>query len=170
VGTNEKRKRANKKQAAILAATVIAIICGLLFYLNRSRGTARVDFRKADGSYTQPFYLEVAKTEGQRRRGLMFRKSLPYNGGMIFIFPKEEVRSFWMMNTYVSLDMIFLSSDWKVQGILESVPILNEEPRRIDKPSKYVIELPAGSAKKYGIEPGQVARVPSELQRGKGAG
>jgi uncharacterized membrane protein (UPF0127 family) len=105
-----------------------------------------------DGVVT--FDLEVADTEAGRANGLMFRKSLSSNKGMIFVYENEGNHSFWMRNTYIPLDMIFVGVDKKIVGILENVPILNEAPRSVGRPSKYVIELPAGTCREFGITEG----------------
>jgi uncharacterized membrane protein (UPF0127 family) len=74
--------------------------------------------------------------------------------GMLFVYPKEEKHSHWMRNTYISLDMFFLSSDRKVVGIIPEVPILNDLPRGVEKNSLYVLELVAGEAAKLGVKEG----------------
>ena len=100
------------------------------------------------------FKLEIVNTPAGRGRGLMFRKSMDADKGMLFIFPEEQENSFYMKNTYISLDMIFVGADRKVVGILDSVPVLNEQSRTVGKPSLYVIELVAGAARAAGITEG----------------
>lgn len=114
---------------------------------------ATVRFSK-DGRDTSSFQVEIVATPEERARGLMFRKSLEKNEGMIFLFPQEQQLAFWMKNTFISLDMIFVSSDWKVVGVLRDVPPLNEERRMVDGNSQYVLEFAAGTVAREGIEPG----------------
>lgn len=124
-----------------------------------SRGMKRVSFVAPDGSERARFLLEIADTEPLRQKGLMFRESLPADGGMLFIFEELAPRTFWMKNTKLSLDMIFVGSDRSVQGILASVPPMNEEPRSVPGvTSQYVIELAAGVAAGKGIRVGDVVR------------
>ena len=124
----------------------------------RSRNSAvEVSFTAPDGTERGEFALEVANTEPLRQRGLMFRDSLSRTGGMLFIFDEEEPRAFWMKNTKIPLDMIFISSEKKVQGILPGVPPMNEEPRAVPGvASRYVVELASGVAAERGIAVGDV--------------
>ena len=124
-----------------------------------------VHFEVAPGQLTGPFKLEVADRDPARIKGLMFRKpaEIPDKGGMFFVFPDEQIRTFWMKNTYTSLDIIFLDKNLKVVGVLSKVPVLNEEPRRIGAPSKYVVELKAGVAAQSGIDTGSVAKLKEPL-------
>ena len=96
----------------------------------------------------QPLVLkvEVASTPEQRQMGLMFRKQLAPDEGMIFLFETERYNSFWMRNTPLSLDMLFIDSEWTIVGILHNVPPMNDEPRRVTKMSQYVLEVNAGVA------------------------
>lgn len=113
------------------------------------QGLLHVRFVTSQGE--QSVKLEIVNTPSGRGRGLMFRKEMAQDRGMLFIFPQEKDNSFYMKNTYISLDMIFVGADRRVVGILENVPILNEQSRTVGKPSLYVIELLAGSAKRLEI-------------------
>lgn len=119
---------------------------------------ATVRFSEA-GRDTTSFQVEIVATPEERARGLMFRKSLKKNEGMLFLFPREQQLAFWMKNTFLSLDMVFVSSDWKVVGVLRDVPPLNEERRMVDGNSQYVLEFAAGTAEREGIEPGMAVDV-----------
>ena len=123
-------------------------------------------FSNPDGTSSSSVNLQVASTNAERMTGLMYRKSMPENEGMIFIFPQVQVQSFWMKNTYIPLDMLFLDDDLTVIGILENVPVLNEQPRSVGKPGRYVIELNAGRAKALGIKEGSKAVPQGVLPRG----
>lgn len=98
--------------------------------------------------------VEIAQTEEQRSRGLMFRDILPPFTGMIFIFDKADYHTFWMKNTYIPLDMIFIDSELKIAGIVENAEPLSLTPRTINKKSKYVLEVRGGFCSRYGIEAG----------------
>ncbi len=107
----------------------------------------------------QIFFLEIAATEEARAMGLMFRKELADNGGMLFVFPQEEILSFWMKNTLISLDMIFLNSRREVVKIHHNVPLCREDPcASYDSgvPARYVIELKGGSCKKLNLQTGDL--------------
>lgn len=156
MGHNEKLKRDQKRQL-FLAITVLALLAvgwGLIqdWYQRGSRVMA--EFRSPTGELRGTFQLEVADDPDEQSKGLMFRKALAPRTGMIFVNKTDEIQSFWMKNTFISLDMIFVDGSKRVVGLLTEVPILNEEPRKVDKPSRYVIELAAGEAIKAGIQPG----------------
>ncbi|HEX3368017.1 MAG TPA: DUF192 domain-containing protein [Candidatus Cybelea sp.] len=103
--------------------------------------------------------LEVASTEAQRERGLMFRQSLAPHTGMIFLFERDEQMGFWMKNTLIPLDMVFVASDGTVRRVFADVPVVapNTPDDRIPQEqsrARYVIELPAGEAAADGIAAG----------------
>ncbi len=103
--------------------------------------------------------LEVARTEPQREHGLMDRRDVPPHTGMIFVFDRDEPIAFWMKNTWVPLDMIFVAADGTVRRVFANVavvaPNLADEaiPREL-APAKFVIELRAGEAARDGIAAG----------------
>jgi uncharacterized protein len=101
---------------------------------------------------------EVAGTDGQRQMGLMFRESMADDEGMIFLFPTERHNAFWMHNTLIPLDMLFIDSDWKVVGIVENARPLTDDSRSVNKMSQYVLELNAGAAERYGLGEGTEVR------------
>jgi uncharacterized membrane protein (UPF0127 family) len=103
---------------------------------------------------------EIARTEHEVTRGLMYRTSMPADRGMLFRMPRREEQIFWMRNTCISLDMMFLDDDGTIVGILENVPTLNEEQRTVHKPSRYVLEVNGGFCKAHGIKAGMKAKLP----------
>lgn len=104
-------------------------------------------------------HLEVAQTEAQRERGLMDRRSLAPHTGMIFVFDTDGPVEFWMKDTLIPLDMIFVGEDGTVRRVLAHVPVVkpslpDDQIPRESGTAKYVIELSAGEAAKDGIVPG----------------
>ena len=104
-------------------------------------------------------HLQVAHTEEQRERGLMSVRALPPHTGMIFVFDRDAPVAFWMKDTLIPLDMVFVAQDGSVRRIFASVPVVS--PRLPDAQipleqgtAKFVIELPAGEAAKDGLLPG----------------
>jgi uncharacterized membrane protein (UPF0127 family) len=141
--------------------TIVLCLFGLAGCSHSSlpHGFKEVVFVAPDGSERGRFHLEVADTEPLRQKGLMFRDSLPAEGGMLFIFESVAPRTFWMKNTKISLDMIFIGEDRAVQGIVTNVPPMNEQPRSVPNiESRYVVELGAGVAESRGIRVGDVVR------------
>ncbi len=98
--------------------------------------------------------VEVARTEEERRVGLMYRQHLPPDAGMIFLFREDEIHTFWMKNTLIPLDMIFLRADGSVAGVVEKAEPLTETGRTIGTPSRHVLEVNGGWARAHGIVPG----------------
>lgn len=99
-------------------------------------------------------HVEVAKTDEQRERGLMFRRGLPAGQGMIFLFPQSGEHSFWMHNTLIALDMIFLDEDRTVVGVVPDAPPLTDTPRTVHEPSRYVVEVGGGEAAAHAVGTG----------------
>ncbi len=116
---------------------------------------------KAYISHNQPyveingkvFYVEIADTEAKRRLGLMFRKRLADNHGMLFIFDKPAIQTFWMKNTYIPLDIIFIDADHKIINIA-TMPPETTQTCSSRGPAMYVLEISAGLCKKLRIKPG----------------
>jgi uncharacterized membrane protein (UPF0127 family) len=100
------------------------------------------------------FAVEMAITPEEQARGLMFRRELPEGQGMLFDFQREQPTSFWMKNTYVSLDMIFIRADGRILRIAENTVPLSETLVPSGGQVRAVLEVVAGTAKKLGIVPG----------------
>lgn len=106
--------------------------------------------------------VELATNPEARARGLMFRRQMSDDAGMLFDMPNPpQVQSFWMRNTCISLDMLFIEEDGFIAGILRNVPTMNEESRSIPCPVRYVLELNAGWTQKHGVKAGQMVKLPS---------
>jgi uncharacterized membrane protein (UPF0127 family) len=105
-------------------------------------------------SGVQVFSVEMATTEQEKETGLMYRKELADGKGMLFDFSPEQQVSMWMKNTYISLDMIFIRADGRILRIAENTEPLSTRIIPSGGLAKGVLEVIAGTAKKYGIEPG----------------
>ncbi len=90
--------------------------------------------------------IETAKTQEQRNNGLMFRKSLCSNCGMLFIFEYEEIHSFWMKNTYIPLDIVFINGDLEIFDIIHAEPCKKDpcQSYQSQQNSRYVLEVNQG--------------------------
>ena len=95
--------------------------------------------------------IEIAESDSARQRGLMQRESLPEKSGMLFVFNREETQSFWMANTPLSLDLIFVSADSEIVDIHKYARPFSPDAITSSGPAKYVIEVPAGFADTYGL-------------------
>lgn len=109
---------------------------------------------------SQVFNLEVARTEAQQEKGLMKRDSMEPDHGMIFVFPQELVRSFWMKNTRFPLDILFLDSAGRVVSI-HQMRAYDETNTSSDLPARYAIELNKGAAAATGAKAGDILQIPS---------
>lgn len=113
--------------------------------------------------------LQVAKSEQERELGLMSVTKLAPRTGMVFVFDQDQPVEFWMKDTLVPLDMVFVGADGRVRTVAAKVPVVPLEesdeniPRR-NGVAKYVLELPSGEASKDGIAPGVTLALPTAIQ------
>jgi uncharacterized membrane protein (UPF0127 family) len=119
----------------------------------KSRGEPEVILSTRAGE--QRVKVEIARSEAERQRGLMYRQSLEPGRGMIFLWDRPERLKFWMKNTYIPLDMIFIASDKHVVYVEDNAEPLTMGTRGPDgEDSQYVLEVPGGWARAHGIERG----------------
>ena len=102
--------------------------------------------------------VEVASTDAQRQTGMMFRESMRDDEGMLFLFSTERHNSFWMHNTLIPLDMLFIDSEWKVVGVVHDATPQTDDPRNVPKMSQYVLEVNGGFAARNGLGPDTLVR------------
>lgn len=114
----------------------------------------RVEIAFVDAPAAPTVSVEHANDHPARERGLMYRTELGPNDGMLFSWPNEAPRSFWMKNTCLPLDMFFVGADGTIVGILEQVPPMNLVSRRLPCLAQHVLEMNAGAARRLGIKPG----------------
>ena len=97
------------------------------------------------------FDVYLAQDSEQQRRGLMFVRSMPERTGMLFIYETDDMRSMWMKNTYIPLDMVFARSDGSVSSVIHRAEPHTLVSRASKEPVRYVLELNAGVARRLGI-------------------
>jgi uncharacterized membrane protein (UPF0127 family) len=102
----------------------------------------------------RPFQVEIADDPRERSVGLMFRRSMGLGEGMLFDFGSEEPASFWMRNTYIPLDMIFINEDGTIDSIAKRTTPLSEKSVPSKGPVRFVLEINGGLTDQLGIEPG----------------
>jgi uncharacterized membrane protein (UPF0127 family) len=98
--------------------------------------------------------VEIANTDELRRRGLMYRQNLAPDAGMLFLFQNDEIHQFWMKNTLIPLDMIFIRKDGTVAGVVENAEPKTLTGRSVSKESRHVLEVNGGFARLHGIGEG----------------
>src|ERR1043165_1218134 len=104
------------------------------------------------------FQVEIADTPSKRELGLQYRRDLPGDRGMIFIFPTESEQAFWMKNTPIPLDMIFISAGRRIVGIVQRAAPSTLDPRSVPGSSQYVLEINGGLSERYGFKAGDPVR------------
>ena len=107
-----------------------------------------------DDELVATFYLELATTEEEQQRGLMYRPTMLDDWGMLFIYDDEQHLSFWMKNTLISLDMIFVDGSGVVVGVVEEAEPETLRPRSVGRRAQYVLEINGGLAGEHGIDAG----------------
>ncbi len=104
--------------------------------------------------------VEIARTAEEQEKGLMFRRSLPENGGMLFDLQSEQEVSMWMKNTFIPLDILFVSYDGRIVSVAPEAQPMSEAIISSRAPAAAVIEVNAGMAKKLAVEVGDLVRHP----------
>ncbi|HWA64038.1 MAG TPA: DUF192 domain-containing protein [Caulobacteraceae bacterium] len=164
--------RAASRPAPLLAAAFVAALAVAPAASARSRPPIPAPSRCAVGQPTlrlepldivtargvQHFRVEMADTDDSRETGLMCRTSVPANGGMLFDFGTPQPVSFWMKNTLVPLDMLFIGADGRIINIARNTRPLDETPAPSGGPALAVLELRGGRAAELGIAPGDLVR------------
>ena len=106
------------------------------------------------GEARHRFTIEIADDAAERSRGLMFRQSMSDDAGMLFIYAGERIASFWMKNTYIPLDMLFIANDGTILQIATDVQPHTLDPVRSDLPVRAVFEINGGQSAARGIKAG----------------
>ena len=114
----------------------------------------------ADGGRAIPFRVELARTQPEQQQGLMYRPRMDADAGMLFIFKEPGPLTFWMHNTLIPLDMIFISADRKIVGVVENAEPQTDTPRRVPGLSQYVLEINGGLSAKLGVHAGSTVDFP----------
>jgi len=102
--------------------------------------------------------VEIATTEQQRAQGLMFRRFLPAENGMLFVFEQMQIQKVWMKNTFIALDVIFLSDQWQIVSLLKGLKPCQQDPCAIydsAKKAQFMLEVNAGLIDKKSLAVGQ---------------
>jgi uncharacterized membrane protein (UPF0127 family) len=146
---------ATLQQVCVLAAA-LAVTFGLLLdrgYAQDARGpTEPLVLETGSGKHT--FTVEVAKTDAARTMGLMYRRSMPADAGMLFVYDKPQAIFMWMKNTFIPLDMVFIKPDGRVHSIARDTEPFSEAPVGSGGEVIAVLELNAGTAARIGLSVG----------------
>jgi uncharacterized membrane protein (UPF0127 family) len=169
-----KQKPKNKLTVIVIGITVLAFIL-LMFsdvFKTNDRSTVpnnvkssnpniykfkkngELTFQTRDGKFISSLNLEFAENDDERTQGLMFRTDMKENQGMLFIFPMERMQSFWMKNTVLPLDMLFINSKLEIVTIHKNTKPYDEGSYPSSAPAQYVVEVNAGYTNKYNVKEG----------------
>jgi uncharacterized membrane protein (UPF0127 family) len=107
---------------------------------------------------------ELVRSTHDTMRGLMYRTSLAEDRGMLFDLRVRDDHQFWMHNTCIPLDLLYVDEDGLIVGIVESAPVLDDTSRGVGCPSRYVLEVNAGWSRRHGVRAGQVMTLPTEAK------
>ena len=161
-----------RKHFVTVALVFVALVAIALilprFFSNESNRVQEIEITPQDIDFTrdgevsifkndsliQTIEVEFAKSDEERALGLMYRSSMDEHQGMWFIFPEEAPRSFYMRNTEIPLDIIYLDKDKKVVSIAKNARPYDETSLPSEKPAMYVLEINGGLSDKWGIEKG----------------
>lgn len=138
---------------AVLRATAVLVMAGACSGRPGTSGSARVVVETVAGA-RHPVRVELARTDAERSRGLMHRDRLDEDAGMLFLFPESEEHAFWMKDTPLSLDLVFIGEDGRIVGIVERAPPRTLDLRTVGLPSRYVLEVNGGWSAARGVKAG----------------
>jgi uncharacterized membrane protein (UPF0127 family) len=142
--------------AAVLAAAALAALA----FSQQAVGPHEELLIATDGGEKE-FQVEIADDPREISIGLMFRRQMAENEGMLFDFGAEERRSFWMRNTYIPLDMLFIKADGTIDSIAERATPLSEKAVPSKGPVRFVLEINGGLSDTLGIAPGDTVSGPA---------
>jgi hypothetical protein len=147
----------------LVARATLFIIATLLFALPSAMSAEGDRFPLVITSDTgaHDFTVEIADDDRERGLGLMFRRSMADDAGMLFDFGTEQRASFWMRNTYIPLDMLFIKADGTIESIAERTTPLSERSVPSKGPVRYVLEINGGLSDRLGIEAGDKVSGPA---------
>jgi uncharacterized membrane protein (UPF0127 family) len=143
-----------RRRLQFMLSVLAVVACAMVVALQGSLAVELQPLEIVSNTGVQTIAVELAVTPEEQARGLMFRRELPEGQGMLFDFQREQPATFWMKNTYVSLDMIFIRADGRILRIAENTVPLSEALVPSGGAVRAVLEVVAGTARKLGIAPG----------------
>ena len=139
-------------KSAVILVSLAALSCGVFSKSPPSHLDSVVVLTKSGGE-SLTVHAEIVDTPVARSRGLMYRRELPEGTGMLFLFPRESRTAFWMKNTLISLDLIFVKDD-RIVSLIQNAEPLNEKLLQPDAGYTMTLEVPGGYAARHGLKVG----------------
>jgi uncharacterized membrane protein (UPF0127 family) len=153
-------------QAVLAARRVLSLAAFLLWFAAAAQAQTFEPLTIVSASGARhPFQVEVMRAEAERAQGLMFRRSLAADRGMLFDFERVEPVSMWMKNTYISLDMVFIRPDGTIARVAANTEPLSTQTVSSGEPVLGVLEVPAGTASRLGVKAGDRVEHPMFRKR-----
>ncbi len=160
-----KKKDTMQRRSWLLLLLFIPLIAGIIFSIlpkpsPKMSGPAfikqgELKFISKDGKrIISQIDIELAANDEKRTQGLMWRRKMEENQGMLFVMEQQEMQSFWMLNTYIPLDILFVDELRQIVTIRSNTKPQSLDPVASDKPALYVVEVNAGYCRKFGISVG----------------
>ncbi len=145
----------------IRRASLAAFVCWAAAAHAQASEPVRQELVIATDEGQRVFQVEIADEPQERSKGLMFRRKMAPEHGMLFDYGEEQPASFWMSNTYIPLDMIFVKADGTIESIAERTTPMSERSIRSQGPVRYVLEINGGLSDELGIGPGDSVSGPA---------
>lgn len=147
----------SKNLILTLIIIILTTIAVFVFYKKPSKPLSTIKLKLGNSDYN----LEIAQTIIQKSKGLSNRNNLCPNCGMIFVFNQDAIQPFWMKNTFIPLDMIWINSNGQITDIITATGINSTKILQNTKPAKYVIELNAHDTQKLNLKIGDIIDIPN---------
>jgi uncharacterized membrane protein (UPF0127 family) len=144
----------SSRGALVVAVALLLAACNYSTWLTPAQALPVENITIDSAGGRAPFQVEIAATEQSQQTGLMYRKEMPPNAGMLFDMHKPQFVSFWMKNTYLSLDLLFVRADGTISSIEPNAIPMSTDSIRSAEPVLAIIELNGGRAHQLGIKPG----------------
>lgn len=154
-------RRDSGRYAAWLALAVVLFTSHLPASAAEPQVLEKSELVLESGERTLSFQVELAQEPEERRIGLMHRREMAADHGMLFDFGRSAPVSMWMRNTYIPLDMLFIAEDGEIVNIAHDTVPHSEAILSSAGPVRFVLEVPAGTSRLLGVEPGDIARHPA---------
>ncbi|GHV62197.1 hypothetical protein AGMMS49587_08350 [Spirochaetia bacterium] len=157
--TDKKARNQGKSPSRTLLFFLLLVTAGFVYGAPGKEGAVKFEKRNLSiqraGAEPAPMEVELARTDQERSRGLMYRKNLEDGRGMLFIFDRDQVMSFWMKNTLIPLSIAFIASDGRIIEIKDMEP-LNLSPVQSSRSVRYALEVPRDWFSRAGINIGDI--------------
>jgi uncharacterized membrane protein (UPF0127 family) len=144
----------------LLVVIVVIVLYAVFGFFQPTVSDYGLPTEKISIGKTNTVIVEIVDTDASRAKGLMMRTFLPQGQGMLFVWPEEAPRTMWMKDTFIPLDIIFIDAQGKIVGIMTDAVPHDLSPLGTDRPARYVLEVPAGDAKRLGLAVGQTLDLP----------